>query len=108
VIGVNSANEIWKYNRAGNTWNKLPGGLTWVSIGSDGTIVGVMAPGGPDGKVDGKIYRWNGRDNWQEIPGGGVQSECLPAMPLSRSLLCQHRCPGAPQSLSPMRATSGS
>lgn len=64
VVGVNAAGGIYKYEPSSNGWTQLPGALTWVSIGVDGTIWGVNGAQ--------NIYRWTGGD-WTSVSGAAVQ-----------------------------------
>lgn len=56
IVGVNQGN-VWKREATG--WNKLPGALANVAVGSDGALWGVNASG--------LIYRWTGSPDWAVV-----------------------------------------
>lgn len=57
--GVNSAGQIWQWTGNG-PWKNIPGSLTDVSIGSDGSVWGVNAGG--------TVFRRTG-DTWSVVEG---------------------------------------
>jgi hypothetical protein len=67
VVGVNSADMIYRYVPSRNDWDQLPGALRCVSVGADGCIWGTNASQ--------QIYRWNGMGSWDMMPGAAVQGE---------------------------------
>lgn len=61
--GVNAAGQIWQWSGAG-PWKSIPGGLSNISVASDGSVWGVNSTS--------NIFRRVG-DQWQGVPGGLVQ-----------------------------------
>jgi len=59
--GVASNYDIWHYD--GTSWTQVPGGLTWVSEGSDGTVQDVSGEG------DVWLYTGSGSLPWTQRPG---------------------------------------
>lgn len=62
VWGVNSRDNIFRFNAAAGNWTQIPGALKQVSAGSASLVWGVNA--------NDEIYRYNpGTNNWTQIPG---------------------------------------
>jgi hypothetical protein len=45
VWGLNSANQIWRFNAQKQGWDSIPGALAQVSVGADAVVWGLNAGG---------------------------------------------------------------
>ena len=71
---VNSNHAIYRWG--GSAWQMMPGLANDVGIGANGAVwvIGTNPTGGGYG-----IYRWNaGKNNWDQMPGGGVRIDVDP------------------------------
>ena len=69
VWGVNSANDIYRYN-GNQTWTQIAGKLKHVSVGQNGVVWGI----GPSDT----IHRYNGNNTWTTISGSLKQVDVGP------------------------------
>ncbi len=71
---VNSNHAIYRWG--GSAWQMMPGLANDVGIGANGAVwvIGTNPTGGGYG-----IYRWNAaKNNWDQMPGGGVRIDVDP------------------------------
>jgi hypothetical protein len=45
VWGLNSANQVFRYNAQEQNWNAIPGLLSQISVGADAVVWGLNASG---------------------------------------------------------------
>ena len=70
VIGLNSANGVYRGTMTGSSWKELPGALTQIDI-KGGNMVGIANYGAQSGKYGGSIWKWQG-STWEQLPGSAL------------------------------------